>query len=63
MREADRLSLTVADAGACFDPSESFPGHMGLRSMRERAEHIGAELTIEARLGEGSQINLDWTNK
>ena len=32
------LTLEVADNGTGFDPAGDFPGHLGLRSMRERAE-------------------------
>ena len=32
------LQLEVADNGTVFDPAGDFPGHLGLRSMRERAE-------------------------
>lgn len=41
-----RVNLAVQDDGAGFDPDAQYPGHLGLRSMRERATRIGAELTI-----------------
>ena len=43
------LVLEVSDDGTGFDPAESYPGHLGLRTMRERAEMIGAELEIASR--------------
>ncbi|MGH3088861.1 MAG: PAS domain S-box protein, partial [Rubrobacteraceae bacterium] len=50
------ISLEVSDDGAGFDPSESFSGRLGLKSMRERAERAGGTLEIESRPGEGTTI-------
>jgi signal transduction histidine kinase len=57
------LVFTISDDGAGL----RFPldyvellrgGHLGLASMRERAEHIGAELAIAAGPGGGTRIQL-----
>ena len=45
------FELTVRDNGAGFDPGGTFPGHLGLRSMKERAERVGGSLTIESVRG------------
>jgi PAS domain S-box-containing protein len=50
--------LEVGDNGVGFDAGQSFPGHMGLVSMSERASSIGAELQVESRPGEGTVIKL-----
>ncbi len=50
--------LEVGDDGVGFDTSETFPGHMGLVSMSERASSIGAELEVESRPGEGTVVKL-----
>lgn len=55
-RQADTLLLTVRDDGRGFDPTTSFPGHLGLHSMRERAEKIDASFTIESVSGHGTCI-------
>jgi signal transduction histidine kinase len=52
------LILRVADDGHGFDPSGSFPGHLGLRSMQERAEAIGGNLTITSAPGSGTRIGV-----
>ena len=54
--------LEVSDNGRGFDPGGDYPGHLGLKSMRERAERIGAELRIESRPGAGSslRVRLPW---
>jgi signal transduction histidine kinase len=48
--------LEVRDDGRGFDPSDSFPGHLGLKSMRERVVHLGGTLRIESAPGGGTRI-------
>jgi len=50
------LVLQVTDDGVGFDPDESFPGHFGLRSMRERALEVGGSLEVESSRGRGTRI-------
>jgi PAS domain S-box-containing protein len=44
--EPDGVRLEVSDNGRGFDPQGLFPGHLGLQSMRERAEGVGGTLEI-----------------
>jgi PAS domain S-box-containing protein len=55
-REPEGLSLAVRDDGIGFDPSAAYPGHLGLRSMRERAERLGGTLEILSAPGRGTQV-------
>ena len=70
-REQDALLLIVADDGCGFDHGSgggpngagreygrSFPGHLGLRSMRERAEGIGASFSVRSAPGQGAQVEV-----
>jgi signal transduction histidine kinase len=50
--------LEVCDNGKGFDPSTPFPGHLGLRSMRERVTKIGGTLTIKSAAGQGTCIHV-----
>nr|WP_238342225.1 GAF domain-containing sensor histidine kinase [Actinopolymorpha rutila] len=50
------LTLEVADDGVGFDPGASYPGHLGLRSMRERVSELGGTLEIHSAPGEGTRI-------
>ena len=56
--DRDALTMEVADDGEGFDPSQSYPGHFGLASMRERAQSGGGELQIESRPGEGTTVRV-----
>jgi signal transduction histidine kinase len=50
--------LTVSDDGRGFDPETLGPqaGHLGLASMRERAEMAGGWLRIESSPGHGTRL-------
>jgi signal transduction histidine kinase len=52
--------LTVGDQGRGFDPAYRRAGGFGLTSMRERAEAIGAALTITSVLGNGTCVEVTW---
>lgn len=57
-READHCRLTLQDNGAGFDPSQQSAGHFGLHTMQERADKLGAALTIESAPGKGTRVLL-----
>jgi two-component system, NarL family, sensor histidine kinase UhpB len=53
------VALRVADDGAGFDSAAARRGPTwGLRTMRERAEAVGAELRIESRAGQGTTVSV-----
>jgi PAS domain S-box-containing protein len=52
------LALKVRDNGQGFDVNQQFQGHLGLRSMRERAEHCGGTFQIESVIGEGTLVQV-----
>ena len=52
------LVLEVRDHGVGFDSSASFPGHLGLQSMRERAARLGAIVEIESETGRGTNVRI-----
>jgi PAS domain S-box-containing protein len=53
-----RVTATVSDDGIGFDPARIRAGGLGLVTMRERAELIGATLTIRAARGRGTEVRL-----
>ncbi len=50
--------LEVHDDGVGFDTTASFPGHLGLHSMRERIINLGGTFQIESRSGAGTHIRI-----
>jgi len=45
--------LRIGDDGVGFEPGEPRPGHLGMQSMRERADaHLGS-IEIESEIGTG----------
>jgi signal transduction histidine kinase len=54
--EGARMLLHVSDNGVGFNPNDSFPGHLGLQTMRERITRFGGELSIESAPGQGSTV-------
>jgi signal transduction histidine kinase len=49
--------LEVCDDGVGFDTTRSFPGHLGLHSMRERIARLGGTLQIESTPKQGTCIH------
>jgi NarL family two-component system sensor histidine kinase LiaS len=50
------ITLEVADDGRGFDPATETGTGIGLRSMRERIEALGGELTVESVPGQGTRL-------
>ncbi len=58
---AGGVRLCIQDDGVGFDPQRVRPDSLGQRIMHERAENIGAELTLTSTPGEGTQMIVVWT--
>jgi signal transduction histidine kinase len=56
------IEVIVADDGRGFDPRGVTSDHMGLTIMRERANEIGARLTLDSGVGRGTRIAVRWLN-
>jgi signal transduction histidine kinase len=52
----DAVTLEVRDDGVGFDSSASFPGHLGLHSMRERVTNVRGTFEIASAPGAGTRI-------
>lgn len=63
LRLGDVARLAIADDGAGFDPATVTADHLGLRIMRERAEAIGARLSVYSEPGEGTQVSVVWNTE
>ena len=58
-RHNGTLALEISDNGIGFESDGTFPGHMGLVSMRERAASIGARLKVTSAPGDGTSVTLE----
>ena len=54
--EDGALTLVVQDNGVGFDSGGAFPGHIGLRSMRERTAKSNGTIEITSAPGAGTCI-------
>jgi signal transduction histidine kinase len=55
---ADALTMDVIDNGVGFDSGATFPGHLGLVSMRERVARFGGRVTIDSAPGDGTRVHV-----
>jgi len=52
------VALEIVDDGVGFDPDGLYPGHLGLRSMHERALAVGGSLEVSSSPGQGTRIRV-----
>jgi two-component system nitrate/nitrite sensor histidine kinase NarX len=55
------LELSIRDDGQGFDPQQTASGHYGLSMMHERAEGVGAQLSILSQPGQGTALTIRWS--
>ncbi|MGZ9235294.1 MAG: PAS domain S-box protein, partial [Anaerolineales bacterium] len=60
--EDTAIELRIRDDGKGFDPEQTASGHYGLRMMHERAEGVGAQLSITSQPGHGTELTIRWTH-
>jgi signal transduction histidine kinase len=52
------LLLNISDDGAGFDTGADYPGHLGMHTMRERAEKAGGRFAIDSAPNAGTRIQV-----
>jgi signal transduction histidine kinase len=52
----EEFTLGISDDGVGFESQNDFPGHLGLKSMRERAMRLGGTLEVTSEPGHGVRI-------
>ncbi|HMB21801.1 MAG: PAS domain S-box protein [Chloroflexota bacterium] len=58
--EETAIELSIHDDGQGFDPEQTTSGHYGLSMMQERAEAVGAHLSITSQPGHGTELSIRW---
>ncbi len=61
LQEDAAIELRISDDGRGFVPEQTTSGHYGLSMMRERAEAVGALLSITSRPGHGTELTFRWS--
>ena len=59
----ETIELVVTDDGCGFDVHAVGAGRLGLGIMAERAESIGAGLTVESTIGSGTVVRVAWPGR
>ncbi len=54
----EEVVVEIADDGGGFDPGLAGDGHLGLITMRERAEDLGGHLEVRSQRGAGTRVIL-----
>jgi len=52
----EQLEVEVKDDGTGFEPGQARGGGFGMRTMRERAEILGGELSVQSSPGHGTRV-------
>ena len=58
--EGNAIELSIHDDGKGFDPERTASGHYGLSMMQERADAVGAQLSITSQPGHGTELLIHW---
>ena len=61
--EHKEIELCVKDDGCGFDVEGTPKNHLGLAIMCERAEAIGAFMTIQSETGTGTEVTVHWQDE
>jgi signal transduction histidine kinase len=56
--EGDQVTLSLADDGHGFNPATTNGKGVGLRSMRERVEALGGQLSVTSQPGAGTRVTV-----
>jgi two-component system nitrate/nitrite sensor histidine kinase NarX len=58
--EENGVEVRIRDDGQGFDSERTPSGHYGLSMMLERAEGVGAQLSISSQPGHGTELIIHW---
>jgi signal transduction histidine kinase len=61
-QQGDCTRLVISDNGVGFDTSKEFVGHLGLKSMRERALSLGGSFEVVSAPNEGTTLKVEVPN-
>jgi PAS domain S-box-containing protein len=56
--KGSNVVLEIADNGKGFEVADNYPGHLGLKSMEERARQLGGQVSIDSAPGAGVTVRV-----
>jgi signal transduction histidine kinase len=56
--EPTQVTMDVRDNGRGFNTTDEFPGHLGLQTMRERAEELGGTFAVASQPNQGTSVQV-----
>ncbi|NJM40464.1 MAG: GAF domain-containing sensor histidine kinase [Anaerolineae bacterium] len=56
--EPTQVTMNVRDNGRGFNTADEFPGHLGLQTMRERAEEFGGTFAVISQPDQGTSVQV-----
>ena len=59
-QDGAEMTLRIRDNGKGFDQNQIISGHYGLQMMQERADAVGAQLTVISQPGQGTELTISW---
>ena len=60
-QEGAVVELCIRDDGQGFNSQQTISGHYGMGMMCERAEAVGAQLSVTSQLDHGTELTIRWT--
>ena len=57
---AETIDVTITDDGSGFDTNQKNDGHVGLITMKERAESLGGTFRVETAINEGTRLHASF---
>jgi len=60
VRDEEGVVLSISDDGRGFQPDQALSDHFGLGIMNERAQEVGASVTVHSEPGQGTEVLFTW---
>ncbi|MBN2694966.1 hypothetical protein JXR93_09910 [bacterium] len=60
--DIEKIYIEVSDKGKGFNPDKNYPGHYGLKNLKERINLLHGEIDLKSVLNEGTNIKISVPN-
>ncbi len=59
----DLIQFEIEDYGKGFDPHKNYPGHWGMKNLKERVELLNGTIDFQTELGKGTLVTVTIPNQ